>query len=159
MAEVQFRRSIATFIRRAPWVARTALTLWRIPQARFTAGVVGVVFNTSDQVLLVEHVFRPRHPWGLPGGWVDRREDPAMTIRREMLEELAFEITVGPVLLAQVDEGSHLDLAYLCIMNSPIGKLSKELLDYQWVTLSELPRLHHFHYHAIQQALAIRKIQ
>ena len=156
MANIQFRRNIANIIRRAPWLASSARIFWRIGQPRFTAGVVGVVFNSGGQLLLVEHVFHPYHPWGLPGGWVDRHESPVDTIRRELQEELELAVDVGPILLSQVDFGNHLDLAYLCHMKGSIGKLSGELLDHQWTAPSELPNLRRFHYHAIQQALAIR---
>jgi 8-oxo-dGTP diphosphatase len=156
MAGTQFWRHVAGVIRRAPWLAYSARIMWRIRQPRFTAGVVGVVFNEAGQVLLVEHVFHPHHPWGLPGGWVDRNEDPAETVRREMREELELDIRVGPVLLAKVDFGNHLDMAYLCYLNGGIGKLSAELLDYRWADPTALPRLHSFHYRAIQQALSIQ---
>lgn len=156
MADTQLRRNIANIIRRAPWLANGARILWRIGQPKFTAGVVGVVFNASSQLLLVEHVFHPYHPWGLPGGWVDRRENPTDTIRRELKEELELSVEVGPVLLAQIDFGNHLDLAYLCHMNGSIGKLSDELLDYQWAAPTDLPHLQSFHHHAIKQALALR---
>lgn len=156
MVNTQWRRNVANIIRRAPWLAKSALILWRIRQAKFTVGVVGVVFDTTGHILLVEHVFHPYHPWGLSGGWVDRRESPTETIQREMQEELELRIDVGPLLLAQIDYGNHLDLAYLCHMTGPIGKLSSELLDYRWVAPSDLPRLHHFHYQAIQNAITLR---
>jgi 8-oxo-dGTP pyrophosphatase MutT (NUDIX family) len=129
------------------------MRLWRWRQARFSAGVAGVVFNPAGQVLLVEHVFHPSAPWGLPGGWVDRREDPAGALRREMHEELALDVTVGPVLLVELEHSSHLDLAYLCTANSGIGRLSGELLDYGWFNVADLPRLHRFHYRAVRRAL------
>jgi len=111
------------------------------------------MFNASGEVLLVEHVFHPHAPWGLPGGWVDRRESPENALCREMKEELALEVEVGPVLLVELDFNNHLDLAYLCRMNGEIGLLSEELLDYGWFSPASLPRLHKFHYRAIMRAL------
>jgi hypothetical protein len=70
-----------------------------------------------------------------------------------MQEELALEVTVGPVLLVELEYSSHLDLAYLCTANGSIGQLSSELLDYGWFNVTELPRLHRFHYRAIMRAL------
>ncbi len=155
MAESTFWRNVATIIRRAPWLAYAGRRLWRIRQPRFTAGVVGVVFNHSGQILLVEHVFHPHFPWGLPGGWIDRHEDPASTIQRELREELELEVEVGPLLLAKI-ELEHLDLAYLCYPHSEIGSLSAELLNYAWMDAANLPRLHKFHHAAVQQALTTR---
>jgi ADP-ribose pyrophosphatase YjhB (NUDIX family) len=153
MADKPFLRRVAGLLQLAPWIAPSAMRLWRWRQARFSAGVAGVVFNPVGQVLLVEHVFHPNAPWGLPGGWVDRREDPANALRREMQEELALKVEVGPVLLVELDFGNHLDLAYLCTADGSIGQLSSELLDHGWFNTTELPRLHKFHYRAIMRAL------
>lgn len=156
LVQKPFWRSVASLVRRVPWLIYLARAIWRVRQARFTAGVVGVIFDTSGQVLLVEHVFHPHHPWGLPGGWVDRYEDPADALRREMGEELGLEIEVGPVLLVKVDFGNHIDLAYLCYTSGAIGSLSSELLGYRWVQPAELPRLYSFHQRAIEQALSVQ---
>lgn len=155
MVESKFWRSVATAIRRAPWLAVTARFFWRIRQARFTAGVAGVVFNESGDVLLVEHVFHPYLPWGLPGGWVDHREDPASALQREMREELELTVEIGPVLILKVDYGNHIDVAYLCYPSGTIGKLSSELLGYRWVDPTNLPQIHSFHKRAIQRALEL----
>lgn len=148
-------RKLASFLQRFPWMVAFAQTVWRIKQPKFSAGVVGVVFDETGRVLLVEHVLHPYAPWGLPGGWVDRRENPSETVAREMLEELKLTIEVGPVLLAQIDY-NHMDLAYLCYAKGTIGTLSRELLDYGWYDPASLPRLHRFHYHAIQSALKLQ---
>jgi ADP-ribose pyrophosphatase YjhB (NUDIX family) len=150
------RRTIATTIQRAPWLAYTARALWRIRQARFTAGVVGVVFNAQGQILLVEHVFHPHFPWGLPGGWMDRHENPTQTIQRELREELELEVVVGMVLLAEMESANHLDLAFLCQAQGSVGRLSFELLDYRWIMPADLPALYRFHQRAVSSALAVR---
>lgn len=156
MADKTIWRNVATLVRRAPWLVQTGRVFWRIHQPRFTAGVVGVVFNQDEQILLVEHVFHPHRPWGLPGGWIERREDPATAVARELLEELELTVEIGPLLLAELGYGNHLDLAYMCEIKGEIGTLSSELLDYRWINPLDLPRLHNFHYNAIQQALTIR---
>lgn len=149
------RRAVAGLIRRAPWIAVSARWLYRLGQPRFSAGVVGVVLNAQSEVLLVEHVFHPYHPWGLPGGWVDRREDPSETLIREMREELELQVDVGPVLLVKLDYDNHIDMAFLCRQVGPIGVLSAELLSYRWTPLDDLPSLQPFHHLAIQRALEI----
>jgi ADP-ribose pyrophosphatase YjhB (NUDIX family) len=127
-----------------------------VGQPKFTAGVVGVVFNAQGQVLLVEHVFHPYAPWGLPGGWIDRNESPSQTAIRELKEELQLTVAAAELLLVEVDFGNHLDFAYLCNTTSPIGILSNELLDYGWYDTNALPKLHRFHYRAINTALEVR---
>ncbi|MCA0453147.1 MAG: NUDIX domain-containing protein [Chloroflexi bacterium] len=149
-------RRIAQFLQKAPWIVSSARWVWRLGQAKFTAGVVGVVFNEQGQVLLVEHVFHPYAPWGLPGGWVDRRESPAETVVRELQEELQLVATAGTLLLTEVDFGDHLDFSYICESNGNVGKLSSELLDYGWFDLESLPKLQRFHFRSIRRAQEVR---
>ncbi|MBZ0295175.1 MAG: NUDIX hydrolase [Anaerolineae bacterium] len=156
MSGQRFWRGVATTVRRAPWIIGAARVVWRFRQAKFSAGVVGVVFNKAGEILIVEHVFHPYTPWGLPGGWVERHEDPAETIERELLEELEFKVRVGPLLLAKIDMGNHIDLAYLCYEEGTIGSLSNELLDHRWIHPDDLPHLRGFHDQAIQCALEYR---
>jgi len=84
-------------------------------------GAVGAIFNNAGQVLLVEHVFRPDYPWGLPGGWVNRGENPAYTVQREIKEELNLTVEVKKLLLCEPQgDDKHtsappgLGLAYYC---------------------------------------------
>lgn len=154
MAENTFLHTVASLVRRAPWLVYMARSVWRIRQPRFTAGVVAVVLNDEGQVLLVEHVFHPHNPWGLPGGWVDRDEDPAETVLRELREELELDAEIGALLLARLAYRNHLDFAYRCYSSGSIGRLSSELLDYRWIDPMDLPPLQSFHHDAIQQALA-----
>lgn len=152
-------RKLATALQKAPWTVSLARIIWRLGQPKFTAGAVGVVLNEAGQVLLVEHVFHPYAPWGLPGGWIDRGENPAETVRRELREELELVVEVGPVLLTEINYHNHLDLAYLCYTSGTIGHLSRELLAYEWFDTSRLPKLHPFHYRAISQALASLNVE
>jgi ADP-ribose pyrophosphatase YjhB (NUDIX family) len=157
MTKSNFWRGVASTLRRSPWLVTPARIMWRMRQAKFSAGVVGVVFNPLGEVLLVEHVFHPYTPWGLPGGWVEHGEDPAQTIQREMQEELELSVEVSHVLLVKVDVGNHIDLAYLCQPLGAVGTLSSELLDYRWLPPDQLPRLHGFHYAAVQRGLELAK--
>jgi 8-oxo-dGTP diphosphatase len=159
MPQNSFWRNVANMLRKAPWLIIPARFLWRLRQAKFSAGVVGVVFNQSGEVLLVEHVFHPYTPWGLPGGWVENREDPATTLQREMMEELGLKVDIGRVLVVALDAGNHLDIAYLCHPLSDIGNLSSELLAYQWCNPDALPKLYHFHHRAVIQALEFTRHQ
>jgi len=136
------KQQIATFLKRFPWTGRLALVAWRrLRQPWVTAGVVGAIFNDAGQMLLVEHVFHPEFPWGLPGGWMSKNEDPARTITREAQEETNLRIHVlCPLLIVQSPKlHNHLDIAYLCYAPSGEICLSSELLRYQWVDPAALP--------------------
>lgn len=146
-------RRVAQFLQKAPWIIGAARSVWRLGQPKFTAGAAAVVFNTHGQVLLVEHVFHPYAPWGLPGGWIDRNESPSQTVMRELQEELHLTVEASALLLVETDFGNHFDFAYLCYAKSAVGQLSNELLDYGWFDTNALPKLHRFHYLAITAAL------
>ena len=138
--------------RLATWLQRSALLRWALQLAvyffipRQHVGVVGALFNEAGQVLLVEHVFRPHFPWGLPGGWINRGEDPAKAVQREFEEELGLKIVVGPLLLCQPQGGGTgvprgLGLAYFCRLvdgHSALADLAQtrssyEVLAVEWL--------------------------
>jgi len=148
-------RQLAVLLQKAPWTVRIARSFWRLGQPKFTGGAVGVVFNDVGCVLLVEHVFHPYAPWGLPGGWVDRNEHPADTVRREMQEELQLAVEVGPIIAVEINYRNHIDLAYLCTTHQRIGRLSRELLAANWYDLNQLPKLQPFHARTITRALTL----
>lgn len=144
---------IAQLIRRYPFLIRLPYLIYRQLQPRYTIGVVGVVVDEMSRVLIVEHVFHPEKPWGLPGGWIGRNEEPAVAVAREFKEELTLDIEVTQLLIAEKAYNQHLDLAFQCIAHGSIGALSNELLNYQWVEVNDLPDLKPFHSKAIDLAL------
>ncbi len=146
---------IAAAIKRFPFVLTVLHTLVRLTRPRFTAGVTGVLFNSLGEVLIVEHVYHAYPQWGLPGGYVDRGEEPHEAIAREMREELTLPVDVGRVLLVERAARAHVDIAYLCHSNASVGALSAELLDYRWVIPDQLPALRRFHRKAISEALTL----
>jgi 8-oxo-dGTP diphosphatase len=146
-------RCTATLVRKAPWLLVVPYVTYRFFRPRYSLGVVGVIMNDAGEILLVEHVFHARDPWGLPGGWVDRNEDPADAVLREIKEELQLTVTIEKLLLMAVTERNHLDIAFLCRQVDNIGTLSSELLDYRWFDPPDLPVMTKFHTRAINRAL------
>lgn len=155
MSHMSRKARFAKALRRVPFLLRMAQSIWRSFQGKYSLGVVGVILNQENQVLLVEHVFHPKKPWGLPGGWVDRNEEPNLTIVRELKEELALDVIVTRTLLYAVTFRSHLDIAFLCESSGVIGALSYELLQYKWFDIDNLPEIRDFHVQAIQAAVGI----
>jgi ADP-ribose pyrophosphatase YjhB (NUDIX family) len=106
---------------------------------RQPVGAVAVVFDEQGRVLLVEHAFRTDYPWGLPGGWVARGEDPRETIAREMREELGLDVEVRAMVASGVirrirtsTHPIHLGLAFYCVCRSGARTSSLEVLGYDW---------------------------
>ncbi len=134
------KRFTARLMRRFPVLYSLLCRLIGLIAARFTVGVTGVVFNKQGEVLLLEHVFRGRHPWGLPGGWVERRERPQDALRRELLEEVGLAVRVGPPVLVDLNDiPGHLETAFLCEVEGEVGGFSNEILSARWVSLDALP--------------------
>ena len=135
-----------------------------IKAPRQPVGAVGVVFDDGGRVLLVEHVFRTDFPWGLPGGWIERGEDPRQTVRREIEEELGMRVEVGPLLLSEqvglVDKSTHpphLGLAYLCRAVDGIYSVTGEVISVEWTSPAQIrQRLAPFQLRAIQLATNVR---
>jgi ADP-ribose pyrophosphatase YjhB (NUDIX family) len=155
------QRPLAYGLRKAPWLANNLRYLYRIGQPRFSAGVVGVILNANQEVLLVEHVFHPQYPWGLPGGWLGANEHPIEALKRELCEEAGLEIMVKDLLLiGRGEHFRHLDMAYLCQPENKVGELSSELLDFRWTALDSLPdNLAPFHRAAITEAKRRKKFE
>ncbi len=142
-------RHIAALLRRYPFVLRLPYQVFSRAQARYTLGVSAVVFDARGRILIVEHAYHPQLPWGLPGGWVGQDEDPAEAVTRELKEELQLEADVLSVVHTGKTAKAHVDLAFLCQAKCPVGKLSHELLAYDWFEADRLPRLKSFHHRAI----------
>jgi 8-oxo-dGTP pyrophosphatase MutT (NUDIX family) len=115
--------SLARFIERHPDLHRFALVAWRwfpprlagflkgLLARKWLVGAVAVMIDektSPPEVLLVEHVYRAKGAWGLPGGSLEstpgdptRPRDDASSddviesaLRREISEELGIELTV-----------------------------------------------------------------
>ncbi len=71
------------------WLIRTIRPTW-------TAGSVAILERADGRWLFVKPVYRKG--WTLPGGLVDKGEQPAVTAVREMKEELGITVEVidGP---------------------------------------------------------------
>jgi 8-oxo-dGTP pyrophosphatase MutT (NUDIX family) len=61
---------------------------------RFNISVVGVFFDPAGRVLVLRHVFRKRHAWGLPAGFLHPGETPEAAAVREVREETGLTVTV-----------------------------------------------------------------
>jgi 8-oxo-dGTP pyrophosphatase MutT (NUDIX family) len=126
--------------RRAPSQFRRSVLA--LTQRMYTAGVVGVVPNRDDAVLLLRHRFRVPYAWGLPGGYIEDRESPNSALARELFEELSLRVEVrAGVLEHELNHASH-TISYVVLAN-PVDEiapaLGAELLDFRFCTADDLP--------------------
>lgn len=88
--------------------------MWLINQ-KFLLGVAGVVVDERGFVLLLRHTYRPRYPWGLPSGWVKRREQPHEALLREIHEETRLKAEICRIVDLQIRPAFPvLEVVYLC---------------------------------------------
>ena len=146
----------AHLFRRIPWLIVFLQRIYRQFRPKFSAGAVGLLFNARGEVLFVEHIFHPKHPWGPPGGWVDRGEAPTTTVAREMQEEVGLQVLVGDLIHIEfLPQMRHVTFAYRCTADSyEVTHLSPELIGYGWYPPDALPNVYPFIKQAVSMALA-----
>jgi 8-oxo-dGTP pyrophosphatase MutT (NUDIX family) len=151
------------FIERHRRLHRLSLAVWRhfpprlagflkgLLATSWTVGAVAVLLDenaTPPEVLLVEHSYRTKGVWGLPGGALEsnlasplapRNEDSTenlleSTLRREVFEELGIEIEVLRMLRLDAvpyvpeEPGPYrLDFFYLCAPRGGFSRLREAI--------------------------------
>ena len=124
---------------------RVAVQLFA-PKHRVGVGVV--LLDDHGRVLLLKHVFHPTTPWGLPGGWLDRGEDPLARAKRELREETGVTTAVfgSLVHLRHEPQPNHIAIAYVAHLSArtsptpPTLTLSNEITAARWFPATEIPR-------------------
>lgn len=91
------------------WAQR--VILW-LSNTHFVVGTAVLVRDGEARILLAKHTYRRGAPWGLPGGWVRRGENPAEAVVREVREETALDIAVTHLLAVQSEASAHLTVIY-----------------------------------------------
>lgn len=134
-----WKRTVARWVAWPPIHAALCACIW-IAAPRHRVGAVVVLFNDENRLLLVEHLYHPDEPWGLPGGWVGPGESPQEAARRELLEETRFEVEIGPLVhMERSPRPWHLSIAFTGRLLGGDLHLSGELLDAVWVDPEHLP--------------------
>ena len=113
----------------------------RILNPSFMVGAMALIQDDTGRILVVEHTYRRRIPWGLPGGWLKRAESPEAGLVREVYEETGLNVRVEALLAADFWNSSQFDLLYRCSVVSGTYRGSDETGAHQWLLVSELPRL------------------
>lgn len=110
---------------------------------KYAVGIAGVIFNDQHEILLFHHTYRgKRYPWGLPGGWLDPREDPAVCIVREIREETGLEVRVlRPLMIENAVLVRHLTAIYLCEFVRGEFRPSAEVDAMQYFPKDHLPAM------------------
>ncbi len=110
------------------------------------AGAGCLFWDLEDEKFLLikrsEYVPLP-NTWTLPGGRLDPGETPIEAVRREVVEEIGFEIGKRPLRLIYTNE-THAPrfrfFTYACLLKNKFEpRLNWESTDYMWCDMSDLP--------------------
>ena len=74
-------------------VAYRLLQVWFRVRRPAVRGVVCVLRDADDRVLLIRQTYGDRSRWWLPGGFVDPGEEPVEAAQREAGEELGVDVS------------------------------------------------------------------
>jgi 8-oxo-dGTP diphosphatase len=124
--------------RKLPKRARRAWVL--LTQERFTVAAAAVLEDEHGRVLLLEHTFRPGSGWGIPGGFINRCEQPEEAIRRELREEVGID--AARLELAFVRTLASVNQVEVVFCGSPEGEAKPRSLEIRraaWFGFDALP--------------------
>ena len=114
------------------------LKIVRTTQTKFTVSVAVVITNERNEVLILNHVLRPFSGWGMPGGFIDRAEQPEAAIRREIREETGIELEDLRMFRVRT-VNTHVEILFLAkAIGTPEVK-SREIIELNWFAIDELP--------------------
>ena len=122
-----------------PWFQRRLL---RLLNHSFLIGAVAVIFDDDERVVLFHHSYRRKWPWGLPGAWRQRGEDPPTALAREIREEADLEVEiVAPLATMTKSPSSNFEVVYLARLRGGSFAPSPEVDQAGHFTRDDLPPL------------------
>ncbi len=124
--------------RRAP----RALRRWtvRLSHPRFSVTAGAIVTDARGRVLLLKHRFRPGSGWGMPGGFMERGEQPSEAVQRELREEVGLEVKNLELLTTRAFKtAKQVEIVFTCQAVGDPDQLSFEIQKAAWFLPDQLP--------------------
>ncbi len=108
--------------------------------ARFTVTAGALIFNDKGQVLLLKHRFRAGSGWGLPGGFLEKGEQPLDALKRELREEIGMEVETAELFAARsFKKPRQVEILFLCHANADVKPQAMEVERAEWFSVESLP--------------------
>ena len=112
----------------------------RFTHTRFTVTAGAVIFNDQKQVLLLKHRFRAGSGWGLPGGFLERGEQPIEALRRELREEIGLELEDVEIFASRsFEKPKQVEVLFRARANANVKPLTMEVERAEWFSIELLP--------------------
>jgi mutator protein MutT len=113
----------------------------RLAHTRFTVTAGAVIFNDKGEVLLLKHRFRAGSGWGLPGGFMEKGEQPIDALRRELREEIDLEVEDVEVFAARAfKKPKQVEVLFRARANAQVKSQTIEVERAEWFALDSLPQ-------------------
>ena len=112
----------------------------RLAHTRFTVTAGAIIFNQAGEILILKHRFRTGSGWGLPGGFLERGEQPIDALRRELREELGLEIEDVEIFTARsFRKPKQVEVLFRGRADGPVKTRTMEVERAEWFSLDALP--------------------
>ncbi|HEV7375662.1 MAG TPA: NUDIX hydrolase [Pyrinomonadaceae bacterium] len=113
----------------------------RLVEPRFTVTAGAVISDERGRVLLLNHVFRVGSGWGIPGGFIEKGEQPEDALRRELREEIGLELEYAEIAFVRtLKKPAQVEIIFRCRAQRGSGnQQSIEIKSAEWFTLDHLP--------------------
>lgn len=112
----------------------------RLTHTRFTVTAGAIIFNQAGEILILKHRFRAGSGWGLPGGFLERGEQPIDALRRELREELDLEIEAVEIFTARsFRKPKQVEVLFRGRADGPVKPRTMEVERAEWFSLDALP--------------------
>lgn len=110
--------------------------------AKFMIGTSGVIFNKQREVLLLKHRFWKKDSWGLPSGYLKRREKLEDGLKREIKEETGLVVDIDTILNINSGFKLRIECTFIghCDEEVTLEKINRnEVLEAKFYSLDNLP--------------------
>ena len=133
-----FKEFLGAVWRRLPGLIRRRAI--RTGQRRFTVTAGAMIFDEQDRILLLDHVFRPDSGWGIPGGFLNKGEQPEAALRRELREEIGIEVENVELLFARtLPKTRQIEIYFRARAIGRPEPCSFEIRTAGWFSVDDLP--------------------
>lgn len=133
-----FKRVLGALWRFAPKSLRR-WGVWLV-EPRFTVTAGAVVVDAEGRVLLLEHRFRVGSGWGIPGGFIEKGEQPEEALRRELREEVGLEIAEAELAFVRtLKRPVQIEIIFRCRARGSIGHKNVEIKSAGWFARDQFP--------------------
>lgn len=112
--------------------------LLHLVNRHFMCSVVGIIRDSQNRILLLEHRYRP-DPLAFPAGWLKKGETPFEALKRELKEETNFDIIPQRILnVIPSKKRSHMEFIISAFYKDGEFLTNKEIKSFSWVEEAEI---------------------